>query len=177
MRKDKFTLLISEHNRFLRTGGKLGVKMDIKDINFERCRLEGESIGGIKIINSNMSYLTFNRCDMKRVILKGSNISHVHFNECDLSGADFTNTVACDTNFYRCDFFGAKGIRVFGPMPTSGRMITSIWHDRKEYTGWMVSAGCFWGNLDDLEAEVEANHGCSFYLSIIKLLRENPYQK
>ena len=70
----------------------------------------------------------------------------------DLSGADLR---------------GAAGHFCFGPMPTSGRIVHCTWHGD---SGWMVKAGCFWGNLKELEEKVKAYHNCPVYLGMIALL-------
>jgi hypothetical protein len=55
----------------------------------------------------------------------------------------------------------------FGPMPTSGRIIYAV----KANETWNVKAGCFWGDLEELEKRVKENHNCPVYLQIIKLLK------
>jgi hypothetical protein len=52
-------------------------------------------------------------------------------------------------------------------MPTSGRIVHCVWHK----TGWMIQAGCFSGNLDELETAVKNNHNCPVYLGMIAFLR------
>ena len=67
----------------------------------------------------------------------------------------------------RAELSGAKGIKLFGPMPTSGRIVYFVWHKDK----WMCQAGCFWGDLDKLEAKVKAKHNCPTYIALITMMR------
>lgn len=47
------------------------------------------------------------------------------------------------------------------------------WHGTE--IGWMAYAGCFSGNLDELEAAVRKKHNCQVYLGVIEMLRKwNP---
>jgi hypothetical protein len=97
------------------------------------------------------------RADLYRANLREADLSEADLSEADLSEADLSE---------------ANGIMAFGPMPTSGRMIYAVRHD----SGWMVKAGCFWGTLDKLEAEVKSKHNCPMYFGIIQLLRNTTNQ-
>ena len=74
-------------------------------------------------------------------------------------------------NLTGADFTGAGGLYIFGPMPTSKRICYAVWNTDK----WMVKAGCFWGDLDQLEASVKEKHNCPIYLANIQLLRNWKY--
>lgn len=71
-------------------------------------------------------------------------------------------------NLEGANLWDAPNIMLFGPMPTSGRIIYAVRHD----SGWKVQASCFWGDLNELERRVKANHNCPMYLGIIELLRK-----
>ena len=75
----------------------------------------------------------------------------------DLSGA----------NLNGADLNGAKSYYSFTAYDTSKRIVHCI----KNQDTWMVQAGCFWGTLDELEAEVKSTHNSKVYLSNIGLLR------
>ena len=92
------------------------------------------------------------RADLRGAYLQGA----------DLRGADLQGA-----NLRGANLRGANHIKLFGPMPTSGRMVYAVRHD----SGWMVQAGCFWGTLDELEAKVKASHNCPTYLAFIAMMR------
>jgi len=35
----------------------------------------------------------------------------------------------------------------------------------------MISAGCFWGTLEELEVAVKKKHNCPVYLGVIEILK------
>jgi len=86
----------------------------------------------------------------------------------DLTDAVFTGADLSNVDFNNINLNNAQNIFQFGPMPTSGRIIYAVRHD----SGFMVQAGCFWGNLEELKKEVENSHKCPFYLGIIELLKK-----
>lgn len=64
------------------------------------------------------------------------------------------------------NLWGAKKVFSFGPVPSSGRICVAVWHGD---AGWMVQSGCFWGNLNELEAEVKTN------TTALYILRTSPF--
>jgi len=110
--------------------------------------------------------------DLARTNLRGADLTGADLTRVDLTRADLTRAYMTGADLTGADLRGAdltaaKGIHVFGPMPTSGQMIYAVKHGES----WKVQAGCFFGTLDELEAKVNASHKCPFYLGIINLLR------
>ena len=97
-----------------------------------------------------------------RAILSGATLSGATLSGADLYLADLSEA----------DLRETKGLFQFGPMPTSGRICTAVWHSDI----WMVKAGCFWGPLDALEAAVNEKHKCPVYLAMIAILRAWKYE-
>lgn len=56
----------------------------------------------------------------------------------DLSGADLRSAY-----LYGADLRSAKGIRMAGPVGSSGRMIYGVAHEGEA----MIQCGCWWGTL------------------------------
>jgi len=148
----------------------------------QRANLRGANLRGADLILADLSGANLRGSDLSGADLSGSNLSGANLRGSDLSGADLSgaNLRGSDlreaglsgSNLSEADLYGAKGIMQFGPMPTSGRIIYAVRHD----SGWMVQAGCFWGNLDELEADVKEKHNCPMYLGIIQLLRNTTNQ-
>ena len=103
------------------------------------------------------------RANLSRAYLSGADLLGANLIGANLLGADLRGVYLRGANLNR-----AKNIMQFGPMPTSGRTIYAVRHD----SGWMVQAGCFWGNVDELEAKVKASHNCPAYLGFIEILRK-----
>ena len=113
--------------------------------------LKGAYLGGVNLEGA----------DLKGAYLEGANLEGAYLGGANLGGA----------NLEGADLKGAEDLFQFGPMPTSGRICIAIWHE----TGWMVQAGCFWGNLEELEKKVRKTHNCPVYLGNIEILKRwNP---
>lgn len=110
--------------------------------------IEGEEDG----VRANLSGADLWGANLSGGDLSGGYLSKANLSKADLSGANLS---------------GAKKIMAFGPMPTIGRIIYAVRHD----SGWMVQAGCFWGDIDKLESKVKESHNCPVYIAIINLLR------
>jgi hypothetical protein len=132
-------------------------KLWLRDKGGQRADLRGANLYGANLYRADLYRADLSEADLSEADLRGADLS-----EANLYGANLYGANLCGS-----DFRGAKGIMQFGPMPTSGRIIYAVRHD----SGWMVQAGCFWGNLDELEADVKEKHNCPMYLGIIQLLR------
>jgi len=128
--------------------------------NLDGANLYGANLYGANLYGANLDGANLRGADLTRADLYGADLTRA-----DLYGADLTRA-----NLHGASLSGAKGIMQFGPMPTSGRIIYAVLHD----SGWMVQAGCFWGNLDELETAVKAKHNCPMYLGFIQNLRNKP---
>ena len=105
------------------------------------------------------------RANLRGADLRGANLYEANLRGANLRGANLRGADLRGANLTR-----AESIMQFGPMPTSGRIIYAVRHN----SGWMVQAGCFWGTLDELEAQVKAKHNCPMYLGFIQNLRNKP---
>ena len=72
-----------------------------------------------------------------------------------------------EANLYGADLRGAKGIYQFGPVTSSGRICFAVWQSDH----WMIQAGCFWGEIEELEEKVRESHNCPVYLGNIEFLK------
>jgi hypothetical protein len=133
----------------------------------QKANLSGSDLSG-----SNLYGCDLREADLSGSNLRGCNLSGSNLRECNLRGCDLRECDLYGCNLREADLSGSKNIMQFGPMPTSGRIIYAVRHD----SGWMLQAGCFWGSLEELEAEVKANHNCPMYLEIIQLLRNTTNQ-
>jgi hypothetical protein len=137
-------------------------KLWLRDKGGQRADLRGANLYGANLYRADLYRADLSEADLSEADLRGANLYGANLCGSDLRGANLCGS----------DLRGAKGIMQFGPMPTSGRIIYAVRHD----SGWMVQAGCFWGNLDELETAVKAKHNCPMYLEIIQLLRNTTNQ-
>lgn len=108
------------------------------------------------------------KADLREADLRGANLSGADLRGAGLSEADLRGADLSEADLSWADLRGARGVQVFGPAPSSGRMVYAIWQD----TVWMVQADCFAGTVSELRARAEAEQ---WYLSMCDLLEANPY--
>jgi uncharacterized protein YjbI with pentapeptide repeats len=132
-----------------------------------RANLTGANLTEANLTRADLSRADLRWADLTGADLTGANLTEADLYGADLSRADLSRADLTGADLRGADLTGAEGIHIFGPMPTSGRMIYAVRHGET----WKVKAGCFWGTLDELEGKVNASHKCPFYLVIINLLR------
>jgi hypothetical protein len=166
---------LEQHRLWLR--GEGGQRADLSGCDLSGCNLTRADLYKANLYKANLREADLRRADLRRADLRRADLRGCDLSGCDLSGAYLTRADLIGCDLRGCDLSGAylsgaKGIMQFGPMPTSGRMVYAVRHD----SGWMVQAGCFWGTLDKLEAEIKAKHNCPIYLGFIQLLRNTTNQ-
>ena len=131
--------------------------VDLRGANLREADLRAANLHGASLRGADLREADLREADLREASLRGADLRGANLREADLREA----------NLHGASLQAAAGIKVFGPMPTSGRIIYAIDHDKT----YMISAGCFWGDLDQLEKAVKDNHNCPFYLGVIELLR------
>jgi hypothetical protein len=140
---------------------KLKIKKNMNSELMNRIKikdLSGADLSGANLRGADLSGANLSGADLSGANLSGADLSGANLSRADLSGASLRGA----------DLSRAEGVFQFGPMPTSGRICTAVRHG----AGWMVSAGCFWGDLYELEKAVMQNHKCEVYLGVINILKK-----
>ena len=141
---------------------------DLSDADLIGADLIGADLSGADLSGAYLSVADLSGADLSGANLSGADLSGADLSGADLSGAYLSVADLSVADLSGADLSGAKGHFCFGPMPTSGRIVHCSWHRE---SGWMVKAGCFWGNLYQLEAKVKSDHKCPVYLGMIAFLR------
>ena len=128
--------------------------------------LRGADLSGADLRGADSSWADLSGANLSWADLSGANLRGANLRGADLSWADSSGADLSGANLSGADLSWAKGIAVFGPIPTSGRLIYAVSGDTV-----MVQAGCFWGNLADVQAKIEADHKDSTYLAVAELLK------
>ena len=140
--------ILADHLLWVESVGKKGTKANLR---------------GENLIGADLSWANLSGANLSEANLSGANLIGANLSGADLSGADLSGA-----NLFGADLRRAKNIYAFGPMPTSGRIIYAIRHD----AGFIIQAGCFWGNLTALKKAVTDSHNCPVYLGVIELLEK-----
>jgi len=144
---------LEQHQLWLLDKG--GQRANLRGADLRGANLYGANLYGANLYGANLYGADLRGANLYEANLRGANLRGANLRGADLRGANLTR---------------AESIMQFGPMPTSGRIIYAVRHN----SGWMVQAGCFWGTLDELEAQVKAKHNCPMYLGFIQNLRNKP---
>ena len=140
---------------------------NLSDADLRDADLRGANLSGTYLTRTNLSGADLTRANLRGANLTRADLHGADLHETNLRGADLTGAYLGGAYLS-----GAIGLYQFGPMPTSGRLCYAVWHTDK----WMVQAGCFWGDLDELDAQVKFKHKCPVYLANIALLRSWNYE-
>ena len=150
--------ILADHLLWVESVGKKGTKANLR----------GENLIGADLSWANLSGANLSGADLSWANLSGANLSEANLRWADLFGADLFGADLSWADLFGADLRRAKNIYAFGPMPTSGRIIYAIRHD----AGFIIQAGCFWGNLTALKKAVTDSHNCPVYLGVIELLEK-----
>ena len=131
---------------------------DFSGATLVRANLMGANLSGVNLSGANLSgaYLeeaNLSGASLEEANLSGANLSRVNLSEAYLSGANLT---------------GAKGVYLFNK--PNGRTCHAVEHGNC----LMIQAGCFWGTLDEFEAQCKEKYpdnSVEAYSSQIKYLR------
>ena len=104
--------------------------------------------------------------------LRGANLRDADLRDADLEDANLRDADLYGANLLNADLEGAnlrsaKGIILFGPVPTSGRIGYAVQHEKCV----MVQLGCFWdtaANAIKKVLEVHPNEKGKAYASLIR---------
>jgi hypothetical protein len=141
---------------------------NLRGADLSGANLRGADLSGANLSGADLSGASLRGADLSGANLSGADLSGANLSGADLSGANLSRANLSGASLRGADLSRAEGVFQFGPMPTSGRICTAVRHG----AGWMVSAGCFWGDLYELEKAVMQNHKCEVYLGVINILKK-----
>ena len=143
----------------------------------ERISLREANLDGADLRRANLY-----RADLYRANLSGADLRRANLREANLDGADLRRADLSGSNLYKANLYKAelggailrganlseaKSYYSFVAYDTSKRLVHCIKHKDT----WMIHAGCFWGTLEELDAEVKETHNSKVYLANIELLK------
>ena len=176
MTQEEIKTVLNEHEKWL-NDNDTGEMANLRGADLREADLSGANLSEADLREANLSGADLSEADLSGAYLSRANLSGANLSGADLSGAylsraDLREADLSGAYLSRANLSGAKGLYIFGPMPTSKRICIAVWHENK----WMVQAGCFWGDLKELEAAVKSKHNCHIYIANIKLLKNWKYE-
>jgi len=147
--------------------------MKIKNRDTNEIILEVKSLKDADLIKVDLR-----GADLRYVDLRGADLEGTDLRYADLKGADLEDANLRDVDLKGADLKGAylEGAYLEGALnyysfvayESSKRIVHCVKHDDT----WMVQAGCFWGNLDELKERVINTNKSLVYLANIEILKK-----
>ena len=156
-----------DNREIIHSGYFSSVRECLVDGTMSGIRFRGANLSEADLSGANLSGTDLSRTDLSEADLSGANLSEADLSGANLRGTDLSRTDLSEADLSGANLSGTLGFYVFCAYDTSKRIVYCVKHE----TTWMVKAGCFWGNLEELEKIVRDTHGSKVYLSNIELLK------
>ena len=136
----------------------------------KRANLSGANLSGADLYKADLRRAILNGVDLREADLSEADLSEANLRRADLRGADLcgadlgradlreANLRKVELNgadLREVDLYGAKNILAFGPIGSRLDITYAVkYRDRI-----MIKCGCFWGDLEQWQAQCRATHG------------------
>lgn len=162
-------LILQRHAAWLadEAGGKRAnlSGADLSGADLYKADLRRAILNGVDLREADLSEANLRRADLRRADLRGADLCgaalgradlrEANLRKVELNGADLREVDLYKASLYRVDLFGAKNILAFGPIGSR----LDITYAVKYTDGIMIKCGCFWGDLEQWQAQCRATHG------------------
>ena len=123
---------------------------NLRGANLYGADLRGADLRGANLRGANLRGANLYGADLHEANLYGANLYGADLREANLYGADLRGA-----NLYGADLRGAKNILAVGPIGSRLDITYAVkYRDRI-----MIKCGCFWGDLEQWQAQCRAIHG------------------
>ena len=130
-------------------------KADLYKADLRRAILNGVDLREADLSEADLSEANLRRADLRGAALGRADLREANLRKVELNGADLREVDLYKASLYRVDLFGAKNILAFGPIGSR----LDITYAVKYTDGIMIKCGCFWGDLEQWQAQCRATHG------------------
>ncbi len=115
---------------------------------------------GANLCAANLCGANLRGADLRGADLYGANLRNADLRDADLYGADLRGANLYDANLRvadlcGADLCGAKNILAVGPIGSRLDITYAVKHRDRI----MIKCGCFWGDLEQWQAQCRATHG------------------
>ena len=127
----------------LREADLRGAKL--READLRGAKLRGADLCDAKLCGAKLGWADLREADLREADLR----------EADLRWADLRDANLCDANLCDANLCGAKNILAVGPIGSRLDITYAVkYRDRI-----MIKCGCFWGDLEQWQAQCRATHG------------------
>lgn len=152
-------LILQRHAAWLadEAGGK---KADLCDANLCNANLRdanlcNANLHDANLCEANLGWANLGWANLGGANLHGANLCNANLRDANLCNANLCNADLYGANLHGAKLYGAKNILAFGPIGSR----LDITYAVKYTDGIMIKCGCFWGDLEQWQAQCRATHG------------------
>ena len=140
--------ILQRHAKWL--ADEEGERANLCDANLRGANLCGANLCGANLRDANLCGAILRGATLRGANLCGANLCDANLCNANLRGANLRDANLCDANL--C---GAKNILAVGPIGSRLDITYAVkYRDRI-----MIKCGCFWGDLEQWQAQCRATHG------------------
>ena len=104
---------------------------------------------------ANLYGANLRNADLRDADLYGANLCGANLRNADLRDADLYGANLCGANLCGANLYGAKNILAVGPIGSRLDITYAVKHRDRI----MIKCGCFWGDLEQWQAQCRVTHG------------------
>ena len=125
------------------------------DANLHGANLHGANLYGANLCGAKLCDANLRDANLYDANLRDANLYGAKLCDANLRGANLCDANLCDANLYGAKLYGAKNILAVGPIGSRLDITYAVkYRDRI-----MIKCGCFWGDLEQWQAQCRATHG------------------
>ena len=123
--------------------------------NLCNANLRGANLCGANLRDANLCNANLRDANLCGAILRGATLRGANLCGANLCGANLCDANLCNANLRGANLCGAKNILAVGPIGSRLDITYAVkYRDRI-----MIKCGCFWGDLEQWQAQCRATHG------------------
>ena len=127
----------------------------LADEEGERADLYGANLYGANLCAANLCGANLRDANLRGANLYDANLRDADLRDADLRNADLRVANLRNADLYGADLCGAKNILAVGPIGSRLDITYAVKHRDRI----MIKCGCFWGDLEQWQAQCRVTHG------------------
>ena len=128
---------------------------DLRDANLYGANLRGANLRNADLRDADLYGADLRGADLYGANLYGANLRNADLRDADLYGANLYDANLRGADLCGADLCGAKNILAVGPIGSRLDITYAVKHRDRI----MIKCGCFWGDLEQWQAQCRVTHG------------------
>ena len=146
-------LILQRHAKWL--ADEEGERADLYGANLYGANLRDANLRGADLRGADLCGANLYGADLRVADLRGADLRNADLRGADLRNADLRVANLRNADLYGADLCGAKNILAVGPIGSRLDITYAVKHRDRI----MIKCGCFWGDLEQWQAQCRVTHG------------------